>query len=113
MTWEAIDFEETHGILLGYRMYYRLAGLNGTWSNVSVTNLTGDVPVLSLRSYEIRVCGYTRVGNGILSPIYIANSSGFGKYVVFCELEVLSVHYDLLYYQLQGDHHMYRFNHYC
>ncbi len=86
-TWQPIDFEETDGILLGYRIYYRLADVKGTWSNVSVTNLTGSVPVLSLRSYEIRVCGYTRVGNGILSPIQVVNTTGFSKYIVF-----LSVH---------------------
>ena len=114
MSWEEIDFEETHGILLGYRIYYRLAGLNASWSNVSVTNLTGDVPVLSLRSYELRVCGFTRVGNGVFSPILIANSSGFGEYVVFCELQVLYPYYHLLYcyyyyyyyyYQHQCIHH--------
>ena len=81
MTWEAIDREEAHGILRGYRLFYRLARLNETWSNVSVTDLIGDVPVLSLRSYEIRMCGYTAVGNGVFSRTYIANTTGFGKCV--------------------------------
>ncbi|CAB4038266.1 Down syndrome cell adhesion molecule Dscam2, partial [Paramuricea clavata] len=81
-TWEAIDFEETHGILRGYHIYYRLAGLNGTWANVSVTDLAANAPVLSLRSYEIRVCGYTRVGDGIISPIHIVNTTGFSKYII-------------------------------
>ena len=81
-TWEAIDIEETHGILRGYHIYYRLAGLNGPWANVTVTNLMANVPVLSLRSYEIRMCGYTRVGDGIMSPIRIVNTTGFSKYIV-------------------------------
>ena len=80
--WEAIDLEEAHGILRGYRIYYRLAGLSGSWSNVSVTDLTGNVPVLSLRSYEIQVCGYTNVGNGVFSPIHIVNTTGFGKCIM-------------------------------
>ena len=78
MSWEAIDIEDSNGILQGYHIYYREALLNGSWNNVSATNLTGDIPVLGLRSYEIKICGYTRVGDGVISPITVVNSTGHG-----------------------------------
>lgn len=86
LKWDAIDIEDTNGILLGYHVFYKLADLDGPWYNVSGSNLTAQIPVLSLRTYNVNVAGFTAVGDGVWSPPLLINTTGISEYMAWFTL---------------------------
>ena len=79
MKWESIPVDARNGILLGYHVYHHKSGSSGTTKNVSVTAtytvLTG---LETYTLYDIRVCGFTAVGDGFCSEV-TARTRSYGK----------------------------------
>ncbi|XP_028396320.1 uncharacterized protein LOC114520285 [Dendronephthya gigantea] len=95
-TWEAIHPFDTNGILRGYHLYYRLADFSGPWSVVNVANLTASVPVLSLRPYELQLCGFTNSGDGVNTSVVIVNTTGFRPTNVSTDITVVNATNDTM-----------------
>ena len=80
--WSAIDIESINGILLGYHLYYKIVNLSDSWSNATTDNSTlalSVFPVKALRTYELQLCGFTAVGNGVCTPKVVVTTPGTGE----------------------------------
>ena len=68
--WDSIPIEARNGILLGYHIYYHESVSSAIIKNVSVA-LTHVVltELETFTSYDIRVCGFTAVGDGVCSEV--------------------------------------------
>ena len=70
MKWDSVAVDARNGILLGYNVYHQESSVSGTTKNASVTVtyivLTG---LETYTSYDIRVCGFTAVGEGVCSEV--------------------------------------------
>lgn len=71
--WGSISSEDTHGILLGYNLRYRIYNSNNSFTNHSVNASTRVFTMTGLKkatTYEIKVTGRTSVGEGAGRYIY-------------------------------------------
>ena len=70
MKWDSIPVEMRNGILLGYHVYYQESLSSDDIKNATKTTtyvvLTG---LETYTSYDIRVCGFTAVGDGVCSEV--------------------------------------------
>ena len=71
--WSPIPKNDTHGVLLGYVVYFRR---NGSYENFTTVKVNASTRVLRIRglleatTYEIKVAGRTSVGEGPLRTTY-------------------------------------------
>ena len=71
--WSPIPEEDTHGVLLGYVVYFRRYG---SYENFTTVKVDASTRVLRIRDliettrYEIKVAGRTSVGEGPLRTTY-------------------------------------------
>ncbi|XP_028409645.1 uncharacterized protein LOC114532360 [Dendronephthya gigantea] len=68
--WDSIPIDRRNGILLGYHVYYQTSSSSANTKNK--TTVATDVILTGLEiytSYDIRVCGYTVVGDGVCSKV--------------------------------------------
>jgi len=71
--WSPIPEEDTHGVLLGYVVYYRRYGSYENFTTVKVDASTQILRITGLMEatrYEIKVADRTSVGEGPLSTTY-------------------------------------------
>lgn len=71
--WGSISSEDTHGILLGYNLRYRIYNSSNSFTNHSVNASTRVFTMTGLKkatTYEIKVTGRTSVGEGAGRYIY-------------------------------------------
>ena len=71
--WSPIPEEDTHGVLLGYVVYFRRDGSYENFTTVKVNSSTLVLRITGLleaTTYEIKVAGRTSVGEGPLSTTY-------------------------------------------
>ena len=71
VTWSPIPEEDTHGVLLGYVVYFRRYTYD-YYANFTTVKVNASTRVLRIAdlleatTYEIRVAGRTSVGEGLL-----------------------------------------------
>ena len=75
VTWQPIPNDHVNGILLGYRVLYkRKNSLMDAFQNVTVNSTHLDAEITSLEfytEYELRIVGFTKVGDGNVSePVF-------------------------------------------
>ena len=73
VNWSPIPEEDTHGVLLGYVVYYRRYGSYENFTTVKVNASTRVLRITGLSeatTYEIKVAGRTSVGEGPLRTTY-------------------------------------------
>ena len=71
--WGSISSEDTHGILLGYNVRYRIYNSSNSFTNHIVNASTRVFTITGLKkatAYEIRVTARTSVGEGAGRYIY-------------------------------------------
>ena len=71
--WSPIPEKDTHGVLLGYAVYFRRDGSYENFTNVKVNASTRVLRIrglLEATTYEIKVAGRTSVGEGPLRTTY-------------------------------------------
>ena len=71
--WSPIPEENTHGVLLGYVVYFRRYGSYENFTTVKVnasTRTLGITGLFEATTYEIKVAGRTSVGEGPLRTTY-------------------------------------------
>ena len=72
--WSPIPEEDTHGVLLGYVVYYRRYGSYENFTTVKVdasTRVLRFTGLLGTTTYEIKVAGRTASGEGPLRTRYV------------------------------------------
>ena len=80
VTWSFLDIEDINGILLGYRFYYKNINLTTPWSKIDTKNSTlALTPVITFHVYELRLCGFTAVGEGVNTETAVVYIPGKGK----------------------------------
>ena len=73
ISWSPIPEEDTHGVLLGYVVYFRPYGSYENFTTVKVNARTRVLRITGLikaTRYEIKVAGRTSVGEGPLRTTY-------------------------------------------
>ena len=73
ITWSPIPEEDTHGVLLGYVVYFRPYRSNEDFTTVKVnasTRVLRITGLLEATRYEIKVAGRTSAGEGPLRTAY-------------------------------------------
>ena len=78
LRWEAIPPDEVNGILLYYKIRYRLTG-SSSWKRITVPPfvLETSIPNLSENAvHEIKMSGYNSKGDGPLSPWLTVKTTG-------------------------------------
>ena len=71
--WSPIREEDTHGVLLGYVVYFRRYGSYENFTTVKVnasTRVLRITDLMEVTTYEIKVAGRTSVGEGPLRTTY-------------------------------------------
>ena len=71
--WSPIPEEDTHGVLLGYVVYFRRHRSHQNFTTVKVNASTHVLRITGLSeatTYEIKVAGRTSLGEGPLSTTY-------------------------------------------
>ena len=71
--WSRIPEEDTHGVLLGYVVYYKLFISSENFTTVHVnasTRVLGLTGLTEAATYEIKVAGRTSAGEGPFSTVY-------------------------------------------
>ena len=78
--WDSIPVDKRNGILLGYHVNHRKSGSLGATKNVSVTGNSLVLTELETYTwYDVRVCGFTAVGDGVCSEV-TARTRSYGKF---------------------------------
>ena len=75
INWSHISEDDTHGVLLGYVVYFRRYLCHGNFTTVKVnasTRVLRITGLLETTTYEIKVAGRTFVGEGPLSTTYVS-----------------------------------------
>jgi len=75
INWSPIPEEDTHGVLLGYVVYFRRYGSYENFTTVKVNASTRVLRITGLMEatrYEIKVAGRTSVGEGPLRTRYVS-----------------------------------------
>ena len=70
MTWDEVPQEFLHGILQGYRVFYRTGDKNSSYINVTTDPATRELHVTGLEKfteYSTKVLAFTRKGDGAVS----------------------------------------------
>ena len=68
--WDSIPIDRRNGILLGYHIYYHTSSSSATSKNETTTATSVMLTGLeTYTSYDVRVCGYTVVGDGACSEV--------------------------------------------
>ena len=78
LRWRPIPPNDVNGILLGYRIQYRLTGA-AQWTQKDVSPIVLETNITNLSQYSdynIRMSGYTSKGNGPASQILKVKSEG-------------------------------------
>jgi len=73
INWSPIPEEDTHGVLLGYVVYFRRYGSYENFTTVKVNASTRVLRITGLMEatrYEIKVAGRTSAGEGPLRTTY-------------------------------------------
>lgn len=84
LRWQAIPPDDLNGILLFYKIRYRLIG-SSPWKEIKVSPfvLETSIPNLSENSeYEIKMAGHNSKGHGLVSPVLLIKTTG--KVVLDC-----------------------------
>ena len=71
--WSPIPEEDTHGVILGYAVYFRRYGSYENFTTVKVNASTRVLRITDLMeatTYEIKVAGRTSAGEGPLQTTY-------------------------------------------
>ena len=75
INWSPIPEEDTHGILLGYVVYFKRYRFHGNFTTVKVnanTRVLRITGLLEAATYEIKVAGRTSVGEGPSNTTYVS-----------------------------------------
>jgi len=73
--WSTIPEEDTHGVLLGYVVYFRRYGSYESFTTFKVNTSTHVLRIKGLSeatTYEIKVAGRTSVGEGPFRTRYVS-----------------------------------------
>jgi len=74
INWSPIPEKDTHGVLLGYVVYFRRYGSYENFTTVRVNASTRVLRITGVSEamrYEIKVAGRTSVGEGPLHTTYV------------------------------------------
>ena len=75
INWSPIPEEDTHGVLLGYVVYFKRYLFHENFSSVKVnasTRVLRITGLLEFTTYEIKVAGRTSVGEGPSNSTYVS-----------------------------------------
>ena len=82
-SWQLPPAESVHGVLLGFKLLYRIKNSPGPLTSVTIaSNLTLTRPITGLgkyTEYEFQVLAFSSVGNGPLSNVSVARTKEDGK----------------------------------
>ncbi|XP_020604184.1 MAM and fibronectin type III domain-containing protein 1-like [Orbicella faveolata] len=96
INWSPIPEEDTHGVLLGYVVYFRRYGSYENFTTVKVNASTRVLRITGLMEatrYEIKVAGRTSVGEGPLRTRYVSTACGQTFNGTTSEINVITSYY--------------------